>query len=168
LLAEVVSPVVMRLVLLLALALVLTGCGGEPSPKPAPEVRGQRLDIAEERLDARGLDWEEIGGGNLGIVVRSHWYVCSQEPRPGKKATTVRLVVDRNCATFDFLLPNVEGMSLEDAEEELEQLGIPFEVESREEDTPRVEHLWEVCYQSPPAGQRATSLRLYVRRFDCD
>jgi len=158
----------MRLVLLLTLAVALAGCGGAPSPKRVPDVRGQRLDVAEERLDARGLDWEEIGGGNLGIVVRSHWYVCSQEPRPGKKATTVRLVVERDCATFDFLLPNVEGMSLEDAEEELDQRGIPFEVQPRDEGTPRIKHLWQVCYQSPPAGQRATSVRLYVRRFDCD
>jgi hypothetical protein len=30
-------------------------------------------------------------------VVRSHWYVCDQEPRPGKKARTVRLIVERDC-----------------------------------------------------------------------
>src|SRR5206468_8369944 len=96
--AGVVSPVVMRLVLLPALVVLLAGCGGAPTPKPAPDVRGQTLDIAEERLDARGLDWEEIDGGNLGIVVRSHWYVCSQEPRPGEEPTSVLLVVERDGA----------------------------------------------------------------------
>jgi len=97
---------VMRLALLFALALIVAGCGGTAAPKPAPDVRGERLDLAEERLDARGLDWEEVGGGNLGILVRSHWYVCSQEPGPGKKATTVRLVVERECSNDDESWPD--------------------------------------------------------------
>ena len=62
---------------------VLAGCGGTAKPKPVPDVRGQRLDLAEDRLDVRGLDYEEIGGGNLGIVIRSHWWVCDQAPAPG-------------------------------------------------------------------------------------
>lgn len=133
-----------------------------------PDLRGERLDVAEERLEARGLDWKEIGGGNLGIVVRSHWYVCEQEPPPGKKATTVRLLVERTCPNGGFVLPDVTGLSLEDAEEELEDLGIPHAVLPREHGTPRLDRVWEVCYQSPPPGQRARSVRLYVRRFDCD
>jgi beta-lactam-binding protein with PASTA domain len=158
----------MRPILLVALALLLAGCGGEAKPKRVPDLRGVRLDVAEERLEARGLDWEELGGGNLGIVVRSHWYVCTQEPPPGKEATTVRLVVERSCPISAFVLPDVIGMSLEEAEEELDGLGIPYEVQSREDGTPRVEHLWQVCYQSPQPGQRASSVRLYVRRLDCD
>ena len=72
---------------------MLAGCGGAAKPKPVPDVRGERLDVAEARLDARGLQWEEIGGGVFGVAVRSQWYVDDQIPRPGKKATTVRLVV---------------------------------------------------------------------------
>src|SRR6266536_1872291 len=83
---------------LLSLFLV-AGCGQAAKPKRVPDVRGQRLDLAEDRLEARGLDWEEIGGGNLGIIVRSHWYVCTQEPAPGKQATRVRLVAERSCPT---------------------------------------------------------------------
>jgi len=77
--------------------LAVAGCGGKPEPKRVPDLRGDRLDFAESRLDALGLDWEEFGGGNLGILVRSRWVVCAQVPAPGKRATKVRLVVDRWC-----------------------------------------------------------------------
>jgi hypothetical protein len=85
----------MRITALILLALILAGCGGTPQPTRVPDVRGQRLDVAEARLDARGLRWEEVGGGVFGVVVRSHWYVEDQIPLPGKRATTVRLVVER-------------------------------------------------------------------------
>jgi hypothetical protein len=85
----------MRKALVIALAALLAGCGGTAQPKRVPNVRGERLDVAEARLDARGLDWEEVGGGTFGVVVRSHWYVREQIPAPGRKATTVRLVVER-------------------------------------------------------------------------
>ena len=88
----------MRTTALIALlAAVLAGCGGAAEPRRVPDVRGQRLDVAEARLDARGLQWEEVGGGAFGVVVRSDWYVDDQIPRPGRKATTVRLIVERNC-----------------------------------------------------------------------
>jgi hypothetical protein len=80
----------MRKALVIALAMLLAGCGGTAHPK-----RGERLDVAEARLDARGLGWEEVGGGTFGVVVHSHWYVREQIPAPGRKATTVRLVVER-------------------------------------------------------------------------
>jgi hypothetical protein len=76
-------------------AALLAGCGGTAQPSRVPNVRGDRLDVAEARLDARGLGWEEVGGGTFGVVVRSHWYVLEQVPAPGRKATTVRLVVER-------------------------------------------------------------------------
>jgi len=85
----------MRTALLIALVALLAGCGGAAQPKRVPDVRYERLDVAEARLDARGLGWEEIGGGTFGVVVRSHWYVREQVPAPGGKATTVRLVVER-------------------------------------------------------------------------
>ena len=85
----------MRKAFVIPLIALVAGCGGAGQPKRVPNVRGERLDIAEARLDARGIGWEEVGGGTFGVVVRSNWYVIEQVPKPGKKATTVRLVVER-------------------------------------------------------------------------
>jgi beta-lactam-binding protein with PASTA domain len=158
------------LITLPLLAVALAGCGGKTAPKPVPDVRGERLDIAEERLDARGFDWEEIGGGNLGILVRSHWQVCDQVPRPGRRGTTVRLVVERTCPNMQLeppVVPDVVGLSLEDANDELDELRIGHDTQPEEGETPIVEHLWEVCGQDPTAGERSSFVDLYVER-DCD
>jgi beta-lactam-binding protein with PASTA domain len=160
----------MRSVVALTMIFVLAGCGGTAQPKPVPDVRGQRLDLAEDRLDVRGLDYEEIGGGNLGIVIRSHWWVCDQAPAPGRLGKTVKLVVERDCPSPPSpppVVPNVIGESLEDAEEELDALGIGHDAETYDDDEPVVDHLWEVCDQDPGWGERAHFVELYVDR-DCD
>jgi beta-lactam-binding protein with PASTA domain len=135
-----------------------------------PDVRGQRLDLAEGRLEAVGLDWEEIGGGAFGVVVRSHWHVCEQQPRPGRLATSVNLVIERECpSTPPWLpvVPEVRWLSLEDAGDQLAELGIGYRAETSDDDVPVVEHLWEVCGQDPAAGTRTSFVELYVAR-DCD
>ena len=132
-------------------------------------MQGQRLDLAESRLDLRGLDWEEIGGGTLGIVIRSHWWVCEQDPAPGALGRTVKLVVDRECPSPPAeppVVPDVTGLSLEDANDELDELGIAHDVETYDSDVPLVEHLWEVCSQDPAPGERGSYVELYVAR-DC-
>ena len=53
--------------------------------------------MAEHVLRNRGLEYDELGGGAFGILVRSHWEVCKEQPAPGKRATKVVLVVDRDC-----------------------------------------------------------------------
>jgi hypothetical protein len=139
-------------------------------PQRVPDVRGQRLDLAEDRLLLRGLDWEEIGGGNLGIVIRSHWWVCEQRPAPGHLGTTVRLVVERECPSppaAPQVVPNVIGESLEDADDELDSAGIAHDAETYDRDVPLIEHLWEVCDQDPGWGAHASYVELYVAR-DCD
>ena len=158
---------VMRAIVALVLLLVLVGagCGGRETAKKIPELRGQRLDLAEDRLQALGIDWEEIGGGNLGIVIRSHWWVCDQVPKPGRRATKVRLVVERECIPPPpAVIPNVVGLSLEDAEEVLDDHGIGHSAETYEGDAPLVEHFWEVCEQRP---EGLSFVELYVAR-DCD
>src|SRR5436309_8687318 len=93
--------------------LLATACGST-RPEVVPDVRGERLDVAEDTLDSSGLRYATAGGGALGIIVRSHWYVCRQDPAPRNKATKVLLTVARSCS-----VPDVVGESLEDAEEEL-------------------------------------------------
>lgn len=62
-----------------------------------PNLVGERLDVAEDKLDQLGLSYKEIGGGTFGIVVRSNWTVCQTEPASGGAAARVRLIVDREC-----------------------------------------------------------------------
>src|SRR5262245_12773844 len=89
------SHTAMRKALLIAVVALVAGCGGTSEPRRVPNVRYERLDVAEARLDARGIGWEEVGGGTFGVILRSNWYVSEQIPKPGVKATTVRLVVER-------------------------------------------------------------------------
>ena len=150
-----------------AAAFVLTGCG-KSDPEVVPDVRHERLDVAEERLDRLGLGYEEVGGGALGIVVRSNWRVCRQEPAPGKKATEVRLIVDRDCPpppVRQVVLPDLVGDPLEQAEAALENRDVPYEVASW---TGRrlVRAGARVCDQEPDAGRRAEDVTLYVAA-DC-
>ncbi len=80
----------------LVLPFVTVACGR--SERPVPRVVGERLDVAEHRLDARGLSYDVIGGGTFGVVVKSNWRVCEQEPAPGaQNVNSARLIVDRDC-----------------------------------------------------------------------
>jgi hypothetical protein len=150
-----------------ASVLALVGCGSN-EPKVVPDVRHERLDVAEERLDSLGLGYEEIGGGTFGIVVRSEWEVCRQEPAPGKKASTVRLIVDRYCEpepVAEVVLPNLVGDPLEAAERALERRDVSYDVASWTGG--RVVRAGaRVCDQEPDAGRRAADVTLYVAA-DC-
>jgi PASTA domain len=79
------------------LLLVLPGCGST-QPRVVPDVTGERLDVAEDTLDALGLRYETAGGGDFGIVVRSNWVVCAQSPPPDWVASRVLLTVTRSCS----------------------------------------------------------------------
>jgi beta-lactam-binding protein with PASTA domain len=157
-----------NLLLTTALAALAAGCGGEAEPRAVPDVRGERLDVAERRLDGAGLEYERVGGGALGIVVRSRWHVCRQEPTPGARATKVTLVVDRWCPPpppRTFRLPDLVGERLADAEERLARDGVPFDVVRLDVAVPP--RTATVCDQEPPGGSRAARVSLYAAR-DCD
>ena len=151
---------------MLAAALGLAGCG-TATPKAIPDVAGQRLDAAQDALDAAGLRYATVGGGALGIVVRSHWIVCRQEPAPGTKARSVTLFVARSCATAQpHVVPDVVDGQLEDAREQLEAAGFDVVARSMDGDPILVEHLWTVCDQSPAPGDLGLTVVLYVAH-DC-
>lgn len=84
--------------LAISLLLALTACGAPARAHRVPALVGERLDVAEDTLDAVGLRYQAVGGGVFGIVVRSNWVVCRQTPEPGRVATSVTLEV---CRPYD-------------------------------------------------------------------
>ncbi len=102
--------------------LVAVGCGGARQARSVPDVRGQRLDVAEAVLDRAHLDFETKGGGLFGVVSASRWWVCKQVPRPHAKSTSVLLVVDRSCA---WSVQDVVGLKLDQAEDVFEEADTP-------------------------------------------
>jgi beta-lactam-binding protein with PASTA domain len=151
--------------------LLLSGCGATERAE-VPDVRGERLDVAERHLEDAGLDAEPIGGGTFGIVVRSNWVVCDQEPEPGEEASRVRLIVDRSCPSppvaARHVVPSLYGEDLDDAEELLAARAISYSAVDRDGvGVPVVDDLWEVCEHEPGAGAVATHVVLYVEHV-CD
>jgi PASTA domain len=63
-----------------------------------PELVGEPLDDALERLDRLGLQADVRGGGLFGIVDEANWRVTGQDPAGGGVAaegSTVRLSAER-------------------------------------------------------------------------
>src|SRR4051812_40374057 len=149
---------------------LLAGCGAGTAAKPVPDLSRRPLDEAESSLDDLGLQYRAIGGGALGIVVRSRWVVCSQRPLPGKKAQRVLLYVERFCPLErPAVVPEVEGENVAEARERLESLGFfvdAYNPDADDDDEILVEHLWEVCEQYPAAGKRASTVSLEASH-DC-
>lgn len=103
-----------------SLGVLLVGCSSAGSPSastspgqanvetPAttstatmPVLVGLRLDLALSDLEVLGIakdDVELLGGGTLGVVDESNWYVCDQRPAAGEtQLVNLRLVVEREC-----------------------------------------------------------------------
>jgi hypothetical protein len=142
------------------LALTATACG-TTTPKSAPRVTGEPLNVAEDRLDGLGLRYRTVGGGTFGILVRSHWFVCSQAPEPPRVAREVVLTVAKSCT-----VPDTVGESLDDAEDELEDIGIDARVHSLDGGPVVMQGLWTVCRQTPEPGAAVQPVDLYVSH-DC-
>jgi beta-lactam-binding protein with PASTA domain len=147
-----------RLIVFLAATVVAAGCA-TTAARRVPDLKGQTLDVAENRLDLLGLRYETLGGGAFGVVVRSHWTVCTQSPRAGATAATVTLFVARNCP--GPFVPDVTDRSLEDAEEILGDAGIPYAVETGG-DRVLIASLWTICSQIPAPGERGSRVELYA------
>jgi beta-lactam-binding protein with PASTA domain len=157
---------------LIALCLSLAACGGGDS-HPVPNVTGNRLDVAVERLEGAGLDYDLLGGGTFGIVVKSNWYVCEQHPAGGSRAASVELVVDRSCPSVPApsarppIVPALEYRRLDDARAEAAAAGVDVDIEDQDVGPVLVESNWTVCSQYPAPGERAWTVELYVQR-SCD
>jgi beta-lactam-binding protein with PASTA domain len=63
-----------------------------------PDVVGERLDVALDRISRAGFDADVDGGGVLGILVEDNWEVVAQDPPPGRfleQGSSVRVAVER-------------------------------------------------------------------------
>lgn len=63
-----------------------------------PDLAGQRLDVAKDRLRRAGFDADVHGGGLFGILRDSNWTVVTQDPGPGvmlERGSSVRIGVER-------------------------------------------------------------------------
>jgi hypothetical protein len=63
-----------------------------------PDVVGQRLDVAEARLDRARFLPDREGGGLLGVLEEENWEVVAQDPAPGsqlEQGSTVRIEIER-------------------------------------------------------------------------
>ena len=149
-------------------ALAATGCGGGDRAV-VPDVAGERLDVAVEELEDEGLAYEVIGGGAFGVVVKSNWRVCSQEPAGGATARSVELVVARSCfpppPPPEPVVPDVLYDDLDDAKEELARAGIEPVVVNEGTGAIVVESNWTVCDQYPLPGEYAEAVELYVEHI---
>ncbi|MGA9762955.1 MAG: hypothetical protein WBQ14_11095 [Gaiellaceae bacterium] len=168
-----------RLITSLFLVSILAFAAGcaEAKPQRVPDVRGDRLDLAEATIEARGLSYEVHGGGKLGVIDDSDWLVCDQNPSAGKMAAEVELAVARSCAQAEKTLSLV-GLSLHDAREMLEAQRIDLEVYTADEyyggdgdydddhDDIVVERNWQVCEQIERSSSHGRYVQLIVDH-DC-
>jgi len=63
-----------------------------------PDLVGQRLDVAKDRIKRAGFDADVQGGGTFGIIVDSNWQVVDQDPGPGvqlEQGSTVHIRVEK-------------------------------------------------------------------------
>ena len=72
----------------------------DPSARPAtiPDVVGERLDIATDRIRRERLIVKVEGGGILGVIREQNWGVVTQEPPAGKvteTGSTVQITIER-------------------------------------------------------------------------
>lgn len=82
-----------------AVTLLIAGCSGKAAVT-MPDVVGKGLDVAISDVKRAGIDKEVevLGGGVFGVVDKSNWKVCSQEPQSGAGVSSApRLTVDRTC-----------------------------------------------------------------------
>jgi beta-lactam-binding protein with PASTA domain len=157
---------------LLALCLSIAACGGQDSHS-VPNVTGKRLDVAVDRLEDLGLEYDLLGGGTFGVVVKANWYVCEQHPSGGSRSASVELVVDRSCPSASApgvrppVVPALEYRRLDDARAEAADAGVDVVVHDEGVGPVVVEANWTVCSQYPAPGERASTVELYVER-SCD
>ena len=63
-----------------------------------PDVAGQRLDVAEDRLRRARFEVDVDGGGVLGVIREANWEVVAQSPAAGtllEQGSSVTVEIER-------------------------------------------------------------------------
>lgn len=152
---------ILALLAIVVVVVVAVQSGDDSTPVAAPDVRGLRLDIAESRLESLTLDAKTTGGGTLGVVRRSNWWVCAQDPAAGAATTEVELFVERACS---WKAPGVAGMTLAQAKKALDEADVPYDEIDVGGKQPLVGQRWIVCEQRPASGVAVSRVQLVVAR----
>jgi Domain of unknown function (DUF4839)/PASTA domain len=88
------------IVAIAAAAMSVTGCSGGDAVM-MPDVVGKRLDVAISDVKRAGIEDEVdvVGGGLFGVLDKSNWTVCSQDPASGAPISKAppRVTVEREC-----------------------------------------------------------------------
>jgi beta-lactam-binding protein with PASTA domain len=58
-----------------------------------PNVVGMRMDRATRRLHNLGLRVNEECSGLFGCIIKANWWICTQNPRPGRKLNRYTVVL---------------------------------------------------------------------------
>jgi hypothetical protein len=87
-----------RTVTVLSRAPPLSGDETVITKTAVPNVVGERLDVAHQRLERAGFMVKEEDNGLFGTIVDSNWEVKEQDPAPGvslERGSTVHIELDR-------------------------------------------------------------------------
>jgi serine/threonine-protein kinase len=112
-----------------------------PPPVPVPSVTGRGADDAQSAVRAAGLDPQVSQQSSVDVAAG---VVISQDPAGGtaKRNSVVTLVVSSGPAVVE--VPDVRGLSIDDAQQKLEDAGFRVKVRSL--------RIGNVFAQSPRAG----------------
>lgn len=123
-----------------------------------PDIRGQKIEVAENNLRKLGLEYKLETGAEAGGII------LEQTPKPGIRIAKKSLVILYNYLPEQDILvkvPNVMGMSLFEARKVLNGLGINIKISG----------LGEAINQSAQAGEyvpKGTVLEIEFKYLDTD
>ncbi|UED85263.1 Stk1 family PASTA domain-containing Ser/Thr kinase [Streptomyces profundus] len=119
-----------------------------PSTLQVPDMAGETVETAEQRLDDLGL---RVSTGDSQACDQEEGLVCETDPAAGsevEEGDSVTLIISEGPEAVE--LPDVVGSSYEDAEAELDELGLSVRQEPREDAEAEPGTVLE---QNPGAGE---------------
>lgn len=130
-----------------------------------PDVTGKQVEIAKKTLQDKNLDVsiKEIESSEVPIGE-----VISQTPSGGavvKAHRTIHLTVSKGDSGAEVLMPNLTGLSLEDAEKMIKEIGLTVgDVTYKESDTYENGKVMEQSPKSPKKVAKGTKVNLVVSK----